>query len=271
MAPKSKLNPPHWLGRPILDDSHATDLETRAAINEFHARMPRAEAEQKAHDDYVREHRERAAAHHLAGMKAAQAVGNHEDARKHWVLYDMHLKALGKESIGSVPPEVEKRMSDENERPVYKFKSHKGDAYVFHEPSKDVVPVPNDSLEKANKPQDVNEVLADQLMDQGFKPDKGYASKRGLGTPRNAVKLADPQAGLPPRQPTDEGPVGYIRRVQGDSPERAGRIEDALTERTAVGRDAGRQYEPSDPNHAKWVDTPRAPIDEEEYWSAVGR
>src|SRR4051812_38087824 len=97
-----------WMGRPILNEEHGHDLERRAAINEFHRKQPRAEAEQAAHDDYVREHRQKAAAHHLQGMKAAQASGAHEDAKKHWMLYDTHLKALGLDSVGAVPPEIQK-------------------------------------------------------------------------------------------------------------------------------------------------------------------
>jgi hypothetical protein len=138
MADDKKLTPPQWLGRPILDEDHVQDLETNAAINEFHRKMPRAQAEQRAYEDYVQEQRARAAAYHLAGMKAAMAAGNREDARKHWALYDLHLKALGKESVGAVPPEVQKWMEDQ--KPVYRFKAHKGDMYVLYGPSKGHVP-----------------------------------------------------------------------------------------------------------------------------------
>ncbi len=149
MPDSKKLHPPQWLGRPILHDEHVQDLETRAAINEFHHKMPRHEAEQGAHDSYVKEQRERAAAHHLAGMKASIATGNHEDARKHWALYDLHLKSLGKESVGAVPPEIEKRMMEEHgDKPVYKFKAHKGDLYALHQPSKDVAPAEGQPMQK---------------------------------------------------------------------------------------------------------------------------
>lgn len=150
MADDKKLHPPQWLGRPILDHEHVRDLETRAAINEFHHKIPRGDAEQQAHDSYVKENRERAAAHHLAGMKAAMATGNHQDARKHWAMYDLHLKALGKDSIGAVPPEIEKRMMDEHgQKPIYKFKAHKGDLYALHEPTKDVAPAEGTPIAKA--------------------------------------------------------------------------------------------------------------------------
>jgi hypothetical protein len=147
--PQTKLHPPQWLGRPILHQDHVQDLETRAAVNEFHHKMPRHIAEQAAHESYVKEQRERAAAHHLAGMKASMATGNHEDARKHWALYDLHLKALGKDSIGAIPPEIEKRMMEAGDKPVYKFKAHKGDLYALHEPTKDVAPAAGQSIQKS--------------------------------------------------------------------------------------------------------------------------
>lgn len=148
MDDKKKLHPQQWLGRPIIDPSHVQDLETRAAVNEFHAMMPRAQAEAAAHDDYVKEHRERAAAHHLAGMKASMATGNHVDARKHWALYDLHLKALGKDAIGAVPPEIERRLA-EGDKPLYRFKPHKGDLYALHEPTNTVAPAEGVSIQKA--------------------------------------------------------------------------------------------------------------------------
>jgi hypothetical protein len=164
-----KLHPPQWLGRPVLSHEHVQDLETRAAINEFHHKMPRGEAEQHAHEDYVKENRERAAAHHLAGMKAAMATGNHQDARKHWALYDLHLKGLGKDSIGAVPPEIEKRMMDEgSQKPVYKFKAHKGDLYALHQPSKDVAPPEGEPVKKSDKVLDFKAAREAKLNQQAI-------------------------------------------------------------------------------------------------------
>lgn len=172
-----QLTPPQWLGRPILHQDHLQDLETRAALNEFHARMPRHEAEQKAHDDYVKEQRERAAAHHLAGMKASSATGNHEDARKHWALYDLHLKALGKESIGAIPPEIEKRMMEDGDKPVYKFKAHKGDLYALHEPTKDIAGPAGQPIQKA-------ELAKGDVVDFKSAKDKAL-NQRALNTIQN--------------------------------------------------------------------------------------
>jgi hypothetical protein len=76
-----------WAGRPIVDAGHITDLETAAALHEFRDRMPRNEAEDRAHTAYRRDHHLTGAAHHLNGMRAAQAAGQMEEAKKHGAMY----------------------------------------------------------------------------------------------------------------------------------------------------------------------------------------
>lgn len=164
MNENEQMMPPQWLGRPIVSPEHVRDLETRAAINEFHSRMPRAQAEAKAHEDYVRDQRELAAAHHLKGMRAAQAVGNHEDAQKHWMMYDLHMKGLGQQSIGPVTPEIEKRML-EDQKPVYKFKAHKGDLYALDSANKETAPPEGEPIQKA-------EDLKAHVFEKGKRPFK---------------------------------------------------------------------------------------------------
>lgn len=129
---KSESKKHNWLGHAVVDPDAIADLETRAAVNEFGRKLPRHEAEDAAWKDYVREQHEKAAAHHLAGMKAASAGVNKEDAHKHWLLYDLHTKALGKNGVGPVPVEVEKRLAEQ--KPLYRFKSHPGDLYVLENP-----------------------------------------------------------------------------------------------------------------------------------------
>lgn len=120
-----------WLDRfPITDPDHAHDLESRAAINEFHHKMPRSEAESKAHSDYVRDRHVEAAAHHLAGMKAAHGAGDMDAARKHSVMYNLHIKALGHDPISPPPQEVVAASKKETPS-VYKFKPHKSDAFAI--------------------------------------------------------------------------------------------------------------------------------------------
>ena len=119
-----------WLDRHrIIDPEHVQDLETEAAVNEFHRGMTREEAEQAAYEGYTKKHRLKAAAFHLLGMKSAQASGAEDEARKHFLLYDQHLKSLGMEGAGTVPPEVELAMKDEDHKAPYKFKGHGADVF----------------------------------------------------------------------------------------------------------------------------------------------
>ncbi len=118
---------PNWMGRPVLHPDHSEELETHAAVNEFGMKMPRAHAEQAAYDDYVTRQREQAAAHHLAGVKAAHGAGDMEAARKHGMMYAVHAKALGHEPVGPVPASIAAHGSQK----VYKFKPHKGDLFAL--------------------------------------------------------------------------------------------------------------------------------------------
>jgi hypothetical protein len=236
---KQKLAPPQWLGRPIVDHGHVQDLETRAAMNEFGHKMPRHQAEQVAHDSYVQEQRERAAAHHLAGMKAAMATGNHEDAKKHWALYDMHLKSLGKESIGAVPPEIEKRMMEETgEKPLYRFKAHKGDLYALHEPSKDQAPPQGVPIQKSEAKQckwKLGERRCKRMVTTDYCHDHvdHWANKirqreeaetpmeKAALPPAGTGQLASPPAPAAPQlHNTVEGFVGGLKALPKGSPER---------------------------------------------------
>jgi hypothetical protein len=123
----------NWLGRPIVDAEDQHDLERRAAIHEFGSKMPRHEAEARAYEDYVRDRRLDAAAHHLAGVKAAQASGNMDEARKHGVLYELHMKALDLNPHGPVPPEVSSKLNGKDAPQIYRFKAHKGDHFALQD------------------------------------------------------------------------------------------------------------------------------------------
>jgi hypothetical protein len=121
---------PKWLDRyPVVDADHLHDLEQRAAINEFHRKMPRHVAEQTAHDDYRKDQLVEAAAHHLVGMKAAHGAGDMESAKKHGAMYMLACKALGHNDL-EPPPEVAVK-AKHTPAQVYKFRAHKGDAFVL--------------------------------------------------------------------------------------------------------------------------------------------
>ena len=124
-----KLPKPMWLQRQILHPDHVQDLETRAAVHEFGSGIPREQAEQKAHEDYVREHRIQAAAHHLQGIRAATAAGDRDSAREHALQYQAHVGALGHEAVGPIPDEVVARMNHPDHKGPYKFKGHAADTW----------------------------------------------------------------------------------------------------------------------------------------------
>lgn len=128
---KDHLKDLEWMGRPIAEKDHVHGLDREAAVHEFGNKIPRHEAEEKAYEDYKKEQHGRAAAHHLQGMKAAHASGNMDEARKHGLLYDQHVKHLGHDSsIGPVPDSVSRYAAEEDKGP-YKFKAHHGDRFVL--------------------------------------------------------------------------------------------------------------------------------------------
>ncbi len=92
--------------RYVLDPDDVEGLEREAGVHEYVNKHPREDAEDAAYGDYTKKHHTEAAAHHLSYMKAAQANGNYSDAKRHKILYDMHVKALGIEDNGDVPNEV---------------------------------------------------------------------------------------------------------------------------------------------------------------------
>jgi hypothetical protein len=127
---KTKV-PPTWLGKhPILDERHANDLEQAAALNEFHRKMPREEAEHAAHEEYRRTHHASAAAHHYAGMRAAQGAGDMDESKKHGDLYAQHMKALGQDPYGPVPEHIRLQAADPKHTKVYQFANHGADQFL---------------------------------------------------------------------------------------------------------------------------------------------
>lgn len=133
---KPKLAMPQWLGRPILHPDHSQQLEMNAAVNEFGLKMPRQQAEDQAYKDYLYHPKTgqyaQAAHHHLLGVRAADAAGDKEAARKHYMMYTMHAKALGKD-----PDQLALELGNgegQDMPKVYKFKAHKGDAFAIQPP-----------------------------------------------------------------------------------------------------------------------------------------
>lgn len=123
--------PALWKGRSIVHPKDSEDLDRRAAVHEFKGGLERGAAEDKAHSDYVRENHLDAAAHHLAGVRGSQAVGDMVNARKYGVLYDLHAAGAGHNPLDPVHPDIERRMQMGAGK-QYKFKSHRGDALLLN-------------------------------------------------------------------------------------------------------------------------------------------
>ena len=125
----AKVNAPKWNGRKIAKEEDAHDLEQRAALYEFKHRMPRGDAEHRAHHEYRQDRHREAAAYHLQGLKAAQHAGSQEEGHKHGLMYQLHMKALGLDPMGPVPHEI-KSLADKQDK-FYKFKPHRGDVFLL--------------------------------------------------------------------------------------------------------------------------------------------
>jgi hypothetical protein len=124
---------PVWQGKSITSESDKPELESRAAILEFKHRMPREDAEHRAHHEYKQKKHKEAAAHHFQGLKASEAAGNREEGAKHGAMYGLHLKELGLDPMGPVPNEI-KGLAEKRPH-FYKFKSHKGDNFLLQKAS----------------------------------------------------------------------------------------------------------------------------------------
>lgn len=121
----------YWLNRKIVHPSHADELENASALNEFEHGLPRDQAEGKAYDEYRKAHHRTAASHHLRGMKAAQASGDMEEARKHGIAFAMHMDGLGHDPMDEVPEEIRKLSDGDDKDRFSKFKAHKADTFFL--------------------------------------------------------------------------------------------------------------------------------------------
>ncbi len=128
-AHAAKNKPKLWLNRyPIVHEDHVPDLEARAAVHEFKNRVPREQAELKAHTDYTRERALDAAAHHLVGLKAGHAAGNDEAAKAHAAAYTGAMQHAGFDPYQKPPQEITDRIEAAKQN-VYSFKKHPADSF----------------------------------------------------------------------------------------------------------------------------------------------
>src|ERR1700678_242219 len=131
MATAPKVQP-LWQDRPISHEDDAHGLEHAAASLEFgEHKLPREQAESKAHSDYQRQKHVEAASFHLSALKGSHGAGDMSAARQHSQMYELHLKALGHSPSGPVPEEVKALSAQCKEPKVVKFRSHPADSFAL--------------------------------------------------------------------------------------------------------------------------------------------
>lgn len=119
------------MGRRIVRDSDSDRLEEAAAMLEFGDGVPRSQAEDRAHQTYTLDEHRKAAAHHLRGLRAAQAAGDLQEAHHHGEAYHRHMGRLGHDSMDQVPEDVKKLVEAEDKGTHYKFKAHAADKLLY--------------------------------------------------------------------------------------------------------------------------------------------
>jgi hypothetical protein len=121
------------MGKTILSEPHKDELERDAALLEFEHGLPREQAEKQAYDSYSKKHHQAGAAHHLMGLRAAQANNDLEEAKKHGIAYGFHLNALGLDPLDQVPDEINELINEDGRKSHYKFKAHPSDKFFLAE------------------------------------------------------------------------------------------------------------------------------------------
>lgn len=119
-----------WLDKyKVGDENDLSHLEAAAANNEFVQGHHRADAEAKAHADYLSDKAVDAAAHHYLGMRAALASKNEQAAKQHGEAYAKAMEHL-RLSPHEEPPNNIKDRVEHIKQKVYSFKAHPADGLL---------------------------------------------------------------------------------------------------------------------------------------------
>lgn len=100
-----------------------------------------------------------AAAHHLAGVRAAHAAGDRDAASSHGVMYGVLAKTLGFSPTGEPPEDVAAMARDPRQVRVTEFRPHGSDALVLEHLNR------QRSLKKAESEEPVGGATQDDAVD----------------------------------------------------------------------------------------------------------
>lgn len=122
-------NPLHmWADKyPLVNPSHADELNVTAGHHEFNSGLSREDAEKKTWGDYRKKQLWDALGHHFRGMTdAARDPNSAEDAKQHSTMYRAIASQLGVDPNGPVPKEIQNYRDPK----MFKFKAHPATALL---------------------------------------------------------------------------------------------------------------------------------------------
>lgn len=117
-----------WRTRPILKSKDADGLDQSAAAYAIKLGDIKR-AEDTAYNEYERNHRLDAAAHHYKALGTALAKGHHKAADHHRLAYQGHCQALGINGLESAPRMIMERVRQLTDNEPDRFKSHPADIF----------------------------------------------------------------------------------------------------------------------------------------------
>jgi hypothetical protein len=104
-----KSDAAEWRSLPILRPEDAQDLDHAAAARSLSSGSAQ-EGERQAYEEYSRQQRLDAMAHHFRQAGEAQKRGDRPTSDRHMLAYASHARALGIDPAGHPPPEVGERI-----------------------------------------------------------------------------------------------------------------------------------------------------------------
>lgn len=117
-----------WRTRPILKSKDADDLDQSAAAYAIKLGDVKR-AEDTAYNEYERNHRLDAAAHHYKALGIALAKSHRKAADHHRLAYQGHCQALGINGLESAPRMIMERVRQLTDNEPDRFKSHPADIF----------------------------------------------------------------------------------------------------------------------------------------------